>query len=356
MKNIEVIDLFCGVGGLTHGLIRQGLNVIAGVDNEESCKWAYENNNKSKFLKKDIKTINGNEILKLYSNNAIKVLAGSPPCQPFSILRKRFKNQNEIDPKYELIIDFLKIIIDVNPDIVIMENVPGMESKEIFKNFINKLQQLNYFITYKIVDCSKIGIPQTRKRLVLLASKFEKINFIKSFQNKKTTVKDVIKNLPKIKAGEICKQDKLHQSSKLSELNLKRIKFLKSGRTLKDLPDNLKPQCKINNFGKNFKNSYSRMEWDKPAPTITTNFLWYGTGKYGHPEQDRTISLREGAIFQTFPNDFDFFNPNLKKTQLKIIARQIGNAVPVKLAEIIGESVIKHLKENIKTSTLDRND
>lgn len=227
LRKIKVVDLFCGIGGLTHGLIKEGLDVVAGIDNDDSCKFGYEyNNKKTKFINKDILQVSANEINQLFGEKetTIRVLAGCAPCQPFSKL-----NLNEITEKQlEPLGKFAELINEIKPDIVSMENVSElakMNKYPIFKTFLDVLERNGYHYKYEIVNVSEYGVPQNRKRLVLLASKLGEIELVKrTHKNKKVTVRDVIKNLPPLKDGEASQDDPLHQARKLSATNLQRIK------------------------------------------------------------------------------------------------------------------------------------
>ena len=242
---------------------------------------------------------------------------------------------------------FAQYIEDIKPDIVSMENVPELHKYDIFEDFLKNLDELGYHTSYKIVDCSKYGLPQKRRRLVLLASKHGEIQLIPETSiEKKLTVRDVLSGLPVISQGQIDESDPLHRSAGLTEINLKRIKQSKPGGTWRDWDESLLPECYKKPSGKSFGSVYGRMEWDKPSPTVTTQFYSFGTGRYGHPEQDRAISLREGALLQTFPRDYKFFE-DVNNVSIGTISRHIGNAVPVDLGKIIGMSINKHL-ENIK--------
>ncbi len=343
--NIEVIDLFCGAGGLTCGLRKSGLNVKAGFDIDGICKYPYEVNNHAKFICKDIRNVTPQEVKELYSNNSIKVLAGCAPCQPFSQMTKKYKNSQSKDEKYNLLLEFGRLVKGILPDIISMENVPEIRKTSIFKEFLDILETNGYKVDYKVVYCPDYGIPQNRRRFVLLAAK-EQISLIAKTHSKENyrTVRDTISNLPPIGNGEICPTDILHQTAKLSDINLKRIRSSKPGGTWYDWPEELRCNCHKKESGKTYASVYGRMEWDKIAPTMTTQFYCYGTGRYGHPEQDRALTLREGALIQTFPIEYQFVDPN-KAFTLKEVAREIGNAVPVRLGEIIGESIKKYLGE-----------
>ncbi|MEJ6469993.1 DNA cytosine methyltransferase [Fusobacterium nucleatum] len=341
-KKIIAVDLFCGIGGLTYGLEKTGIKVIAGIDLDKSCKFAYEKNNNVEFIYKNITELKGIEILPFYEKADIKVLVGCAPCQPFSEHQKdKFNRKKHKD--WGLLYEFLRLIKEVDPDIISMENVPNLRKEEVFNDFLFELKRQGYFINYTIKNALECGVPQKRKRLLLLASKFGKINFLEK-NEKIITVKEAIGSLEKIEAGtKINLKDYIHISSSLTPINLLRIKHSLPGGTWEDWPKTLLPNCYKKDSGKTYKSVYGRMEWEKPSPTLTTQFYSFGTGRYGHPSQNRALSLREGAILQSFPEDYIFTEvPKFKFTD---IARHIGNAVPPKLAEYIGLSILKHLEE-----------
>ena len=344
---IEVVDLFCGVGGLTCGLNQSGLKVKAGFDIEKSCKFPYEFNNNAKFYEKDIREVTGNDINKCYSKNAIRVLAGCAPCQPFSQMSFKYQNnektRRENDKRYNLLLEFGRLIEETQPDIVSMENVPKIKDTHVFKEFLSILEKNGYKSDYRVVYCPDYGIPQNRRRFLLLATKKGNIKLLDKTHTKENyiTVRKTIENLPHVEAGEICPSDVLHQTAKLSDLNLKRIKMSKPGGSWKDWPKELRCECHKKESGQTYTSVYGRMEWDKISPTMTTQFYCYGTGRYGHPEQNRALTLREGALLQTFPINYQFVEPG-KSFALKDVAKEIGNAVPVKLGEIIGKSILNY--------------
>ena len=349
-SSVKVIDLFCWVWGLTHWLVRQGFDVVAGIDFDESCKFAFEKNNRSKFIWMDIKEVEASLLNKLYGKTDLKVLVGCAPCQPFSLMNaqkgKYFFNQDveERSP----IRKFADLISSIKPDIVSMENVTGLMDQSkypSFSYFLKVLEKDSYFVCYRAVDCTKYGIPQKRKRLVLLASRLGPIELIEETHETPITVRDTIAKLDKIKAGEQHEKDLLHRSRNLDVINMKRIKAMpKNGWSLLDLKDqNLIPECHKKKSWKTYiGNVYARMRWDEPAPTMTTRCTGFGNWRFWHPDQDRAISLREAALFQTFPMEYQFFddtyNPGISK-----ISKQIGNAVPVRLGEVIWESIRQHI-------------
>ena len=343
--SVVAVDLFCGAGGMTHGFIKAGITVIAGIDTDETCKYAYEKNNNTKFIDKDIRSITGTELARLYPENGIRILAGCAPCQPFSTHTQKNSKRNE-DEKWGLLHPFSRLIKKIEPDIVSMENVPQIEKQEIFSDFIRNLKELDYHISWQFVYCPDYGIPQTRTRLVLLASKLGNIQLISKTHtpSQYRTVEKTIRNLEPIKDGETSSKDPLHKACKHTAINKKRIHQSKPGGTWRDWDKELLNPCHQKPSGKSYVSVYSRMEWDKPAPTITTQFYNFGTGRFGHPEQNRALSLREGALLQTFPKYYKFIDPELPFS-IKCLGKHIGNAVPVRLGKIIGKSIMKHLEE-----------
>ena len=340
-----VIDLFCGIGGLTKGLSLAGIDVVAGFDNDESCRFAYEANNNAEFFCEDVTNINGQNIMNLYPENCIKALVGCAPCQPFSRYSSRYRKKGHTDNKWKLLYSFERLVQETLPEIVSMENVPNLIHEKVFMDFVRTLRANNYYVGYQIVYCPDYGVPQHRKRLVLLASRMGEIHLIPPIYDEEDypTVRNAIGNLRPIEAGEICANDQLHRSSSLSPINLRRIQQSVPGGTWRDWDDDLKLKCHKKDSGTTFPSVYGRMEWDKPSPTITTQFYGYGNGRFGHPEQNRAISLREGAILQSFPDDYIFVDEEhpAKKREL---GTHIGNAVPVELGRAIGVSIQRHLE------------
>lgn len=344
---IEVVDLFCGIGGLSYGMKCNGFIIKAGYDIDATCKFAFEYNNGSVFNHENIVNVNGEKIKAHYDKGAIKILAGCAPCQPFSSYA--FKNKQKDPSKYDLLYEFGRLVSEVNPDIVTMENVPAILSfklKNVLQDFVLQLEKLGFNVTVNVVFCPDYGVPQTRKRLVLLASRFGKIELISPTcsPSEYKTVRQTIGNLPHIKAGQICPTDPLHRSAGLTPLNLERIRHTPMGGGWKDWPVNLRLKCHQVESGKSYGSVYGRMKWDAPAPTMTTQCTGLGNGRFGHPEQDRAISAREAALLQTFPQSYRFFE-NEKDISLGTASRYIGNAVPPRLGEVVAESIIKHLKE-----------
>lgn len=341
------IDLFCGIGGLSYGLKKAGFKVVAGIDSDQTCKYAYEANVKGEFIGANIKDIKGEDLLKKYWNEqeGIKVLVGCAPCQPFSTHSNKIK-EKEKSEKWGLLGEFLRLIEETSPQIISMENVPNLSNQQIFKEFVSKLEEFGYSISYQNVYCPDYGIPQKRRRLVLLGSKLGEIKLIEKTHtpDQYVSVKEIIGNLPPINSGETCQSDSLHKTTKLNDLNYARIKASKPNGTWLDWDEELRLECHKKASGKSYKSVYGRMSWNEPSPTITTQFYNYGTGRFGHPEQDRALTVREAALLQTFPIDYKFSEPS-GEIHFTKTGTHIGNAVPVDLGLVVGKSIKKHLKD-----------
>lgn len=224
-----------------------------------------------------------------------------------------------------------------------LENVPQVQKQDIFGQFVASLEEGGFEISHRVVDCTEYSVPQQRRRMVLLASRHGKIEMIPGgCRDRPAVVKDVIGGLPRLAAGAVCKTDPLHQASGLSPINLARIRASKPGGTWRDWPRKLVAGCHARSTGRGYASVYGRMTWDEPSPTMTTQFFGFGNGRFGHPEQDRGISLREGAILQSFPRKYKFVAPG-QPIYFNIVGRLIGNAVPVKLGEAIGKSIVAHV-------------
>lgn len=342
---IKAVDLFCGIGGLTRGFINQGIQVVAGIDNDPACEYGYRASNKAEYLLKDIREVTPQLINGLFGDkNDYRVLVGCAPCQPYSGLNQKELSTKDMEPLER----FAFLISKVKPDVVSMENVSGLAKTEkypIFQFFLNTLQENGYQYSWQVVNAADYGVPQSRRRLVLLASRLGPIQLIgKTHIVKKMTVKNTIGRLKPIADGETDSMDPLHRASKLSDLNKKRIKSTKvNGGNSSDWSSDLVLKCHRKKSGKTYKGTvYGRMRWDQPAPTMTTQCIGIGNGRFGHPEQNRAISLREAALFQTFPKDYTFYD-NSKKMVVAQVAKFIGNAVPVRLGEVIAQSINNHL-------------
>jgi DNA (cytosine-5)-methyltransferase 1 len=337
---IRAVDLFCGVGGLTHGLVKGGIEVAAGYDVDPICRYPYEANNEAVFVEKDITQLTASEIVDKLGDAPITMVAGCAPCQPFSTYSRTGRVERG-DADWELVATFGRLARDVRPHLVTMENVPAVEHHPVFSDFLSCLSE--YAVAYRTVQCATIGVPQTRKRLVLVASRLSGEPPSLDWKPcKKATVRQVISGLPALRAGEGSQNDPLHLACRLSDLNLRRIQASRPGQTWRDWPADLRASCHSKASGETFPSVYGRMEWDEPAPTITTQCFGYGNGRFGHPEQDRAITLREAAILQTFPPDYKFVK-NGERVRFSLLGRLIGNAVPVGLGQCLAQSFRTHV-------------
>ena len=259
-----VVDLFCGIGGLSHGFRQAGFNVVAGVDADETCRFAYETNNDAKFVGRPLEEVSGDEIGKMFPDGSSRVLIGCAPCTPFS--------------------------------------------------------------AYTAANGQSL-VPA-------------------STSDKPSTVRDAIGQMPALNAGDVNPEDAIHRASRLSTLNLRRIRAAKPGGSWSEWEDpDLVSPCHRRSSGATYRNVYGRMEWDKPAPTLTTGCFSFGRGRFGHPEQDRAISLREAALLQSFPPTYGFTDPD-ESVWFARVGRHIGNAVPVALAVAIANAVHTHIEDN----------
>jgi len=223
-----------------------------------------------------------------------------------------------------------------------MENVPALARHKVFHNFVNMLKRHGYNVWFDAVESAHYGVPQTSRRLILLASMYGEMKMVKRTHQNPKTVREAIGRMRPLSTAGNAKRDKLHVSSKLSGMNLRRMKASRPGGSWRDWPRYLVADCHQAESGSTFSSVYGRMEWDKPAPTITTQFYGFGNGRFGHPTQNRAISLREGAILQGFPRNYAFV-PCDGRVRFKTLGRLIGNAVPVNLARAIARSVIAHI-------------
>ena len=341
-KDIRVIDLFSGIGGLTYGFKSVGLNVVAGIDNDSSCAYGYETSNQTRFILRDINDVTSKDIEELFGGAEIKVLAGCAPCQPYSKLNPRGTTHQKLAPLSK----FAALIRSTKPHVVSMENVSGLcntDKYPIFKEFLATLDDLHYHYDYRVINTADYGVPQNRVRLVLLASRLGPISVPRPTHDTHITLREVIGDLPPISDGEVNIDDPLHYSSKLNDVNLRRIKATpRNGGTQKSWPEELLLECHKKESGKTFSSVYGRMWWDRPGSTITTQCYGLGNGRHGHPDQDRAISLREAARIQTFPDSYIFYDVGfgLKYGE---VAKFIGNAIPVRLGEVLGKSILNHI-------------
>ena len=346
--NIKVYDFFSGCGGASCGFRDAGMELAFALDNDPDAQRTFQNNFPSvPFESKNIRDMPVDRVRSLVDAerpNPI-LFCGCAPCQPFTKQNTRLRARKE-DDRLPLLSYFAKFVRDCKPDIVFIENVPGLQkfsrSTEPFGGFLGDLKTAGYHFDHEPISLMKYGIPQSRRRLVFLASRHGPINLPPKTNGPETnrryeTVRSWIEDLPPIAAGEEHATVPNHRAAALSELNLERIRATPEGGGHRDWPERLRLDCHKKFAG--YSDVYGRMSWNRPASGLTTRCISYSNGRFGHPEQDRAISVREAASLQTFPLDFIF------EGNLASMSRQIGNAVPVRLAKIIGRHVIRHLKE-----------
>lgn len=339
----SVVDLFCGAGALSHGFRLEGFRIACGYDIDEACRFPFEENNEAPFVRRNVADIDHVELDKEFAPGLPRILIGCAPCQPFS----RYTQGRE-DPKWKLLDDFARLVVDTNPDVVTMENVPHLvqfKGGTVFEAFVEKLRGEGYGVAWKIVDCPDFGVPQNRSRLVLIGSRHGDPILPEPTHapDEYVTVSQAIRDMPPLAAGRADPKDRLHCASGMSALNFQRIRASQPGGTWRDWPPELVAECHRKRKGRGYASVYGRMRWDLPSPTITTQFYGFGNGRFGHPDQDRALSLREGAMLQTFPRDYAFVPP-WEAVHFNCIGRLIGNAVPVGLARAIARAIEAHLR------------
>lgn len=340
----RVVDLFCGLGGLTHGFVRRNFDVAVGIDIDKTCKYAYEANNNAEFWPKSVDLITQADLQEIYGHDTIRILVGCAPCQDVS---RYNRNSVELASKYRLLEPFARLVQETRPSVVSMENVPTLRPHGAYDVFVNTLEAAGYHVWADEIYCPDYGIAQTRTRLVVLASLLGDIEMIPPthMPENYTTLQQIIGNLSEIQAGESCPDDRIHTASRLTDINLRRIRATREGGGWADWEDDLVLECHKKDTGQSYPSVYGRMCWNGLAPTMTTQCNGLGNGRFGHPDQDRAISLREAALIQSFPIEYQFVEEG-KPVVIKTLARHIGNAVPVLLGEKIAESIENHLVEH----------
>ncbi len=342
-SQLQAIDFFSSGGGVTCGFLQADINVLGGIDIDPNCKLTYEKNNNAKFLQADVSNLKKEklrEIFKIRKRQRNLIFVGCSPCQYYSNIKTE---KNKSSSTRLLLEDFQEFVEFYLPGYVFIENVPGLDTNANsplgkFKQFLN---DNGYIFDDGVLNAKYFGVPQNRRRYVLLATRIKKeINLPKGDKTKIKTVKDSIGNKNIFKPVEVGYKDEsnfMHSVANLSKINLDRIKNTPhDGGDRRAWKRNKKLQLACYKDHNGHYDVYGRLFWDKPSPTITTRFVSYSNGRYGHPEQDRAISLREGATLQSFPEDYIFYS----KSQ-GVIAEMIGNAVPPLLAKKIAESLKK---------------
>ncbi len=355
-ENLKAIDFFCGGGGMSYGMQKAGIKVLAGIDHEPTCKETYESNIKdAEFILADVFDLKAPALkkkLKLKKNDDELILIGCSPCQFWSIINT---DKNKSEKSKNLLVEFRRFVEYFKPGYVVVENVPGVLRKKEesgLASFIVWLEDNKYKVHFDVHNVVDFGVPQNRKRFTLIANRVSDKEIAPIKRNsKKLAVKDIIgkeNGFPKIDSGHKDKTNFIHTVSEISTTNKERLKLVeKDGGNRFGFADNEKLQLKCF-IGKDdsFRDTFGRLWWSKPSPTITTKFFSVSNGRFVHPEEDRALSLREGASLQSFPKTYKF-----RGTSIASIARIIGNAVPPKYAKQIGLAIIKNTNGTIQNKS-----
>ena len=338
------VDVFAGGGGLTVGLKRAGFRVAAAVEIDPHAHATYAANHPDAHtLRQDIKKVKGEDLLAI-AGGSIDLLAGCPPCQGFTSLTAKY---DKVDPRNQLIFEMSRLAREVRPRSLMMENVPGLSRKaqRLYDGLKRSLQEEGYTLTEGVLEVADYGVPQFRRRLVLLAGLGFAIELPKPTHAKGgadgrspwRTVKDAIGNMPrpeplsKAKRKGPVRDSDWHIVRDLSPANVRRLQAAKAGMGWMEIPEALRPPCHHGEY-RGFSNVYGRMEWHRPAPTITGGCTTFSKGRFGHPTEDRTISVREAATLQTFPSDYRFDVPYMEH-----VCNVIGNALPCDFAAVVSQ-------------------
>lgn len=352
LSQLVAIDLFSGGGGLTLGLKQAGFLVSAAVEYDKHASATYVANHPETILyTKDIREVQGKELLATSPTGRIDLIAACPPCQSFSSLTSKYTKKDDRD---ELINEFARLVREIRPRTLMMENVPGLAKKgaHLFDPVIAEFESLGYHIDFKVVDVADYGIPQRRRRLVVLGSLASEIEIPSPSHGERAdagllgwvTVRDAIAKLPKpltladTRAVGGPKKLDWHVVRNLAPQNVARLRATTAGASRSELPKELRPACHQSDVG--FSNVYGRMSWDKPSPTITGGCTTLSKGRFGHPSALRTISVREAAMLQTFPADYVFDTELIDRACIII-----GNALPPTFAKTMADVCAQQLRE-----------
>lgn len=343
--SLTIIDIFCGCGGSSYGFKLAGFDIKAAIDKNRLATETYKLNfPDSSVLMQEIVPTEAESVAHDLLTAAdlevgeCTVLLACPPCQGFCRLSRDGVN----DPRNKLVLALSKIVAVIKPEFCVIENVPGLaigSGNAIFHEALEELKFAGYSnLAWEILNAADYGVPQRRRRLLLIASRLGAVSIPEPFDYRRKTVRETIAQLPAIAAGSVDTTDSLHRSPSASPKVLDRIRSIpKDGGSRKSLPPTLQLECHKKYSG--FCDVYGRMKWDEPSPTITTGCINVTKGRFIHPEQDRAISVREAALLQTFPPDFKFCGTPWQ------VARQIGEAVPVEFALMVAEHIINLRKQ-----------
>lgn len=343
---LTAIDLFAGCGGLTAGLRAAGFNVVAAVEKDHDAAESYIANHRDvRLYHQDIRDVSPEQVLDdlRMAPGEVDLIAGCPPCQGFTRLTE---HRDHEDPRNALVRQYLRFVRDVAPRACMLENVPGLikRGKPFFDELCEGLKEAGYLVTYDVVEMADYGVPQFRKRLVLLASREGRIGIPAPTHKKKCTVRSAIGKLPspplrsKVVAGEVVPRYEWHYARDVAPVVRRRLEHaIANGGNRSGLPVDLRLACHERRPNGYF-DVYGAMRWHAPSPTITSGCTNASKGRFGHPEEPRPLTALEAARLQTFPLDYKFIG-----TGLESVAAQIGNALPKRFATVVGRTVVRHL-------------
>lgn len=345
-NKIKAVDFFCGGGGMSYGMKNAGIKILAGIDYEPECKETYEANIEgAKFIQANVFDLKEQDLeseLGLKRNDDDLLLIGCSPCQFWSIINT---DRKKSEKSKNLLIEFERFVKYFNPGYVVVENVPGVLRKKKesgLEDFIIWLEENNYTVHFKVHNTNDFNVPQNRMRFTLIANRVTNTELIPIPESgRKPLVKDIIgvhNGFPKLEAGNKDSENR-NTVAGLQPICLERMQYIKKdggNRFGFAHIEHLQLKC-FKEREKSFKDTFGRLWWDRPSSTITTKFYAVSSGRFTHPEEDRAISLGEGAALQSFPKDYKFYGSSIAS-----IARLIGNAVPPEYAKRIGLAIINN--------------
>jgi len=349
------VDLFAGCGGMTSGLRAAGFHVAVAVENDPVAARTYRwNNRKTRLLERDVRDLSADEIIEIAGGNEIALLAGCAPCQGFCSLTAKYGRD---DPRNQLLLVMAELVVALQPQTVLMENVPGLldRGKDVFQDFTTTIEKVGYECNWRIDQMADYGVPQSRRRLVFLAGRGFSVELptpshdrsprpgenLRPWQTVRRTIGHMTEPVTLREArrtgGPL--RHHWHVVRDLQPQVERRLQAAEPGKTWLEIGEGLRPPCHRGGY-RGFTNTYGRMHWDDVAPSITGGCTTASKGRFGHPDRTRlTISVREAALLQTFPEKYRFLTEHMEA-----VCRLIGNAVPPLYAKRAGQSVIAALR------------